>query len=91
MIAMRNRNQTPQAMVGRPKKAPIKTSFMELLEELTRLTPDDTLVLATIKNIFTSYRVHFGRSLAPVRLVNGEISARKLRRAGLGRNSAAWA
>jgi len=42
---------------------------MDLLEELTNLTKDDTLVLAALKNIFNCYNVRSVRSLAPVRLV----------------------
>ena len=42
---------------------------MDLLEELTNLTKDDTLVLAALKNIFDCYNVRLVRSLAPVRLV----------------------
>jgi hypothetical protein len=47
---------------------PIKTSFLELLGELTLLTKDDALVMAALKNIFASHKVRFGRALAPVRL-----------------------
>ena len=42
---------------------------MDLLEELTNLTKDDTLVLAALKKIFNCYNVRSVRSLAPVRLV----------------------
>ena len=76
----------------RPKsQAPIKTTFMELVQALTRATQDDDLVLAMIKNIFASYRVRLGKSLAPVRLVNSDDSGRAVRRSGLGKKSAAWA
>ena len=72
-------------------QAPIKTTFMELVQALTRATQDDDLVLAMIKNIFASYRVRLGKSLAPVRLVNSDDSGRTIRRSGLGKKSAAWA
>jgi hypothetical protein len=42
---------------------------MDLLQELTNLSKDDTLVLAALKNIFNCYNVRSVRSLAPVRLV----------------------
>jgi hypothetical protein len=64
---------------------------MELVQALTRATQDDDLVLAMIKNIFASYRVRLGKSLAPVRLVNSDDSGRAVRRGGLGKKSSAWA
>jgi hypothetical protein len=42
---------------------------MDLLQELGKLTKDDTMVLAALKNIFDCYNVRLVRSLAPVRLV----------------------
>ena len=63
----------------------IKTSFMELLQELTSLTKDDTLVLATMKEISASYRVRFVRKLVPVRLVGSEPPISSLRRGNLGK------
>ena len=53
----------------RPKTTLIRTTFMDLLQELTDLTKDDALVLAALKNIFDCYNVRLVRSLAPVRLV----------------------
>jgi hypothetical protein len=47
--------------------------------------------MATMKNIFSSYKVRFARTLAPVRLVSGEETMRALRRGNLGRRSSAWA
>jgi hypothetical protein len=82
---MKNRSNHRQ-----PSK-PIKTTFMELLEELSSITKDDALVMAAIKDIFISYKVRFARTLAPVRLVNGEQTVRALRHANLGRRSSAWA
>jgi hypothetical protein len=74
----------------REKSAPIKTTVMELIESLSSLTQDDALVVATMKNIFASYQVRLARTLAPVRLVNGEFSA-KAARHHLGKRSSAWA
>jgi hypothetical protein len=53
----------------RPKTTLIRTSFMDLLQQLTNLTKDDALVVATLKNIFDCYNARLVRSLAPVRLV----------------------
>jgi hypothetical protein len=53
----------------RTKATSIKTTFMELLEELSRLTRDDFLVMAAVRNIFATYNVVATRSLAPVKLV----------------------
>lgn len=82
---MKNRNKNHQ-----PSK-PIKTTFMELLDELSSITQDDALVMAAVKNIFSSYKVRFTHTLAPVRLVGGDETTRELRRANRGRRSSAWA
>jgi hypothetical protein len=66
----------------RPKTTSIRTTFMDLLQELTNLTKDDTLVLAALKNIFDCYNVRLVRSLAPVRLVVTSERSRENRRAG---------
>jgi hypothetical protein len=87
---MRNK-QSSAILGGRKPAVPIKTTLMDLLRELTRVTEDDTQVMAMVKNIFASHKVRLSRSLAPVRLVNSKTSARAARRAGLGRKSAAWA
>lgn len=72
------------------KTARVTTTFMELLTELSSSTHDDALVIAAVKNIFQSYKVRFGRALAPVRLV-GEASGQTLRRPKLDRRKPAWA
>ena len=72
---------------GSKAPAPIKTTLMDLMRELTRMTDDDRQVMAVVKNIFASHKVRLSRSLAPVRLVNGKSSSRM----GLGKKSAAWA
>ena len=76
--------------IAQRKSTPIKTTVMELIESLSNLTNDDALVVATMKNIFASYQVRLARTLAPVRLVNGEFSVKAARRR-LGKRNAAWA
>jgi len=66
----------------RPKPTLIRTTFMDLLQELTNLTKDDALVLAALKNIFDCYNVRLARSLAPVRLVVTSQRSHGNRRAG---------
>lgn len=61
------------------KIGPIKTTFFELLGELTLLTKDDALVMAVLKQIFASHKVRFGRELAPARLADPRVSYRLLR------------
>jgi hypothetical protein len=73
------------------QKAPIKTSFMEIIEGLTRLTKDDAVVLAAVKDIFGAYRVRLAKSAATVRLVYERNSPKESRRGNLGRRSSAWA
>jgi hypothetical protein len=51
------------------KAVPIKTSFMELIHELSKLTTDDSLVIGAVKDIFSKYNVVATRTLAPVKLV----------------------
>jgi len=66
----------------RPKTTLITTTFMDLLQELTNLTKDDTLVLAALKNIFDCYNVRLVRSLTPVRLAATSQWSHGIRRAG---------
>ena len=49
--------------------APIKTTFLELIQELAKLTKDDNHVVAAVKNIFMQYNIKFTRTLTPVKLV----------------------
>jgi hypothetical protein len=42
---------------------------MELIQELSNLTSDDSLVVAAVKNIFDTYSVRPSRSPVPVRWV----------------------
>jgi len=73
----------------RPNKSAITTTVFDLLRELTALTKDDALVMAAIKNIFTTRNVRLTRSLAPVRLVVTDTLRRHPKKAGAPRP--AWA
>lgn len=59
-------------LVGQKETGPIRTTFMELIEELTKLTRDDALVVAAVRNILGTYRVRFGHTMAPVRLAGAQ-------------------
>jgi len=54
------------------KATTIKTNLLEILQALTSQTTDDALVVESLANIFSSYRVRFGQKLAPVRLAGGK-------------------
>jgi hypothetical protein len=82
---MRNKRSSTHSAASKAT-TPIKTTLMDLMRELTRMTDDDRQVMAVVKNIFASHKVRLSRSLAPIRLVNG-----KSGRIGLGKNGAAWA
>lgn len=84
---MRNKHPSTHS-AARKTPALIKTTLMDLLRELTRMTDDDRQVMAVVKNIFASRKVRLSRSLAPVRLVNGNSSGSSN---ALGKKSAAWA
>lgn len=64
----------------RPKRGanlpPIRTSLIELIEELSNLTNDDSLVVAAVKSIFDSHRVRLSGSAVPIRLVGAAIPSR---------------
>lgn len=68
--------------------APIRTSLIELIEELSKLTNDDSLVVAAVKNIFHSHRVRLSGSAVPIRLVGTEIPSRVNGRAAWNRGRA---
>ena len=72
---MKARRNCPKDLPG-TQAAPIRTTSMELLWELSRLTTDDALVVAAVKDIFRTYRVRLAHSLAPVRLVGAELPIR---------------
>jgi len=75
---------------ARKDRMAIKTTFLDLLKEITDLTKDDTVVLEVVKRIFNSHRVRLVRTLAPVRLVNGKAASRVMRRNRLPSNTM-WA
>ena len=66
------RKQNGKQVMSREKNGPIRTTFMELIEELTNLTRDDDLVLAAVRNILGTYRVRLAHTMAPVRLVSAQ-------------------
>lgn len=66
------RKQNGNRAMSREKNGPIRTTFMELIEELTSLTRDDALVLAVVRSIFGTYRVRLAHTMAPVRLVSAQ-------------------
>jgi len=71
---------------GRGQDHPHKTTFLELIQELAKLTKDDNDLVAAVRNIFRQYNVKFTRTLAPVKLV----ATVKPARAGAGRRPS-WA
>jgi len=73
------------------KAVPIRTTLMELLQELSKLAKDDTLVIAAVKSIFNNHKVRLARSLVPVRLVSADIPTRVAVKTRLGRKSSPWA
>ena len=79
---MKAKRNSPKEM-PQTQAAPIRTTFMELLWELSRLTTDDALVLAAVKNIFQTYSVRLAHSLAPVRLVGAQVPIRSTIKGGL--------
>ncbi len=64
------RKQNGKRAMGREKNGPIRTTFMELIEEITNLTRDDALVLAVVRSILGTYRVCLAHTMAPARLVS---------------------
>lgn len=68
---MRHKQNGKQVM-SREKNGPIRTTFMELIGELTNLTRDDALVLAAVRSILGTYRVRLTHTMVPVRLVSAQ-------------------
>jgi len=58
-------------------KPPIRTSLIELIEELSNLTSNDSLVVAAVRSIFDSHRVRLAGSAVPIRLVGAGIPIRE--------------
>ena len=68
--------------------ASIRTTFLELIEELAQLTKDDNLVVAAARNIFSQHHVTMTRTMAPVKLVT---AAKPVVHRRTGRRSSCWA
>jgi hypothetical protein len=69
---------------NRQAKNSIRTTVFEVMEELTKLTKNDNLVLAAFRDIFDSHKVTAIRSLTPVKVV---ASSRSPYRSGHRRSS----
>ena len=70
---MNSNRKTRQAMAAR-RRAPIKTSILELVQALSNMTPDDHLVIAAVRSIFGAYNVRLAGAPVPVRLVNSDMT-----------------
>ena len=69
---MNSNRKTRQAMAPR-RRAPIKTSILELMQALSNMTTDDNLVIAAMRTIFGAYNVWLAGAPVPVRLVNTDM------------------
>jgi hypothetical protein len=69
-----NSNRKTGHTITRRRRAPIKTSIMELMQELSSMTADDSLVIAAVKSIFGAYNVRLAGAPVPLRLVNDHSS-----------------
>ena len=58
------------------KNKRVRTSIMELVGELSKLTKDDNLVVAAVRQIFGACNVRLAGAAVPVRLVNSDIPDR---------------
>ena len=70
---MNSNRKTRQAMVAR-RRAPIKTSILELVQALSNMTTDDNLVIAAVRTIFGVYNVRLAGAPVPIRLVNSDMT-----------------
>ena len=61
--------QRSRKTAGGTGATPVRTTFMELIQELATLTKDDNLVVAAVTHIFSRYNVMTTRTLTPVKLV----------------------
>jgi len=69
---MNSNRKTRQAIAGR-RRAPIKTSILELMQALSNMTTDDNLVIAAVRSIFGAYNVRLAGAPVPVRLVHSDV------------------
>jgi len=65
-----NYNRKTGRAIALRRRAPIRTSILELMQELSNLTTDDNLVIAAVKSIFGAYHVRLAGAPVPLRLVN---------------------
>ena len=70
---MKSANPLNESRQG--KATPIRTSIMEIIQELSRHTNDNNLIIAAVKNIFASHQVRLATSLVPLRLVEATVQA----------------
>ena len=70
---MKSNRKTRQTMAAR-RRAPIKTSILELVQALSNMTSDDNLVIAAVRTIFGAYNVRLAGAPVPVRLVNSDMA-----------------
>jgi hypothetical protein len=64
---MKRKSSSKKGAVLR-KRTKIKTSLLELMQELTKLTNDDHLVIGTMKSIFGSYKIRLAGAPIALRL-----------------------
>lgn len=72
---MKSDHNVPRVNLLRKNKR-IRTSIMELVGELSKMTKDDTLVVAAVRTIFGSCNVRLAGVPVPLRLVNSDIPDR---------------
>lgn len=64
---MKSKHKSKKGLAPR-KRTKIRTSIMELMQELANLTHDDNLVIAAMKTIFGAYNVRLAGAPVAVRL-----------------------
>lgn len=62
------------------KRTKIRTSVMELMQELANLTHDDNLAVGVMKSIFGSYKVRLARAPVALRLEGAADTPRVFRK-----------
>lgn len=72
--------RTSKKGLGPRKHTKIRTTIMELMQEITNLTHDDNLVIGTMKSIFGSYKVRLAGAPVALRLVGAADSPRIFRK-----------
>jgi hypothetical protein len=64
---MKRKDRSKKSVVLR-KRTKIRTSLLELMQELTKLTNDDHLVIGTMRSILGSYKVRLAGAPIALRL-----------------------